>query len=185
VSEITKQDLDGAIEELEAKFESEKLSAIKLIGTSIMDHPELRKFLGNEPFDKMLAKGIVALKVGYYKVIEQPYYKEYDNNIGTFAAKVLYFEDPHDICIEYPANIGPMVNAQGIYVKIGGSSERDQLFYDFQRNRASDSKENNFLHSKALFFNELYRKGKIFYIRSSEFSKLYPKSKEIKWSFIK
>jgi hypothetical protein len=171
-------------EELEKKFEVEKVSAIKLIGTSVFGHPELVKFLGEGPLSDILKKGTVALRIGYYKLSGTPFYKEYGNGIGTFAANVLFCANLNDRCIEYPANIGPMVNAQLEYQTNDNQKHKDELFHKFISARSQDTRENNYLKSKYEFFTSLNEQGKIFRIISDEFSQSYPGAKQIKWTFI-
>jgi hypothetical protein len=182
MEKLNNQDLVNATRELKEKFEIDKSTAINLIGTNIVDYPELIKFLGNESYDVMMQKGIVSLRTGFYKIIEKPYEKDYGRGITTFAAKVLYFENTGDKCIQYNANIGPMVNASGRYALLGGDGRQDKLMTAFLSDRVNDNSQ-NFSDSKEKFFNSVFKDDKIFWIQSAEFSKLYPKTKEIVWSF--
>lgn len=177
------EELNQIARELDQKFEKDKDTAIKLIGTSIIDHPELIKILGNDSYENMVQKGLVSLRPGFYKVIDSPFYKDYGNGIDTFGAKVLYLENFSDRSIEYSANVGPLTNINLKYFKLGGNGEQDRLLHEFLDDRARDSRDRNYFNSKFKFFNSLYQQNKLFWVKSSEFSKQSPGSKEIVWTF--
>jgi hypothetical protein len=179
----SREDIQSVATVLKDKFAADRSKSIELIGTNISTSKELKKFITSDPYEKLLEKGILALRQGFYQIINTPFYRDYFNGPSTFAAKVFYYAEPEDISIKYEANIGPMINSHGLCESLGGDKSQDQLFFDYQEWRNNDTHETYYYNSKMRFFQQVFEQKKIFYIHSSEFTKSVPKQKIVTWSF--
>lgn len=183
---ITKAALEEFVIAINEKFEDEKASALQITGTDIFSTPEILKFSGfdsDEPLTKILSRGIVSLRPGFYKMIGSPFYKN-GLEFSTFAAKVLYFESPKDRIIEFTANVGPMTNIHAKYMPLGGTGIQDQLFHDFLAERSLDTASNFYHESKKYLFQNILLNNKIFRVSSSVSAPGYPNQKQVTWSFM-
>lgn len=159
---------------------------MQIIGADIFNTLEIWKFSGfdiDEPLSKILSRGIASLRPGFYKMIGSPFYRDI-SGIGTFAAKVLYFQSPKDRIIEFTANVGPMPNIHAKYMPLGGTGIQDQLFQKFLKDRAGDTSSTYYYTSKKALFEAISFNNKIFSVSSSVIAPGYPNQKQVTWSIM-
>lgn len=87
-------------------------------------------------FANTIKKGAQSLRVGYYKILEEPHFRE---NLFTHAANVLFYRDGYSQPVKYYANVGPLINYEAKYgdneispwnyfIKNGRYGNKDEFF---------------------------------------------------------
>jgi len=183
---ITQSALEEFVIAINEKFDSEKNTALTLVGSSIYSSPEILKFSGfdtNETLDTVLSRGIVSLRPGYYKIVGAPFYKD-NLEFATFSAKVHYFESSNDRIIEFNANVGPMTNTLARYLPLTKFGVQDELYRTFLAERTYINRENFYYMPKKRFFDNLYLNNKIFRVKSAGYASDHPGQKQVLWSFL-
>ncbi|QXV65178.1 hypothetical protein INP83_19190 [Mucilaginibacter sp. 21P] len=149
--------------------------------------PELENFfLGSgETIESVLRNGIASLRKGFYKIIQEPFYKT-NIEYPTFAATVLYFLNNSDKLIKYTANIGPLTNVEAKYQVDyrTTTNSRDQLVRDFLSDKKNDDSRTFYYNSKKKFYQKAYLENKLFVVKKSGYSTNVDNYKEVHWIFL-
>lgn len=102
--------------------------------------PELKDFCfdgADFPSGSTLRKGAQSLRVGFYKIIEQPAEYLYYNNINTHASHVLFYREGYANPIRCCANIGPLLNLNAKY----GTDEKSCWHHFIQSGRFANKEK--------------------------------------------
>lgn len=203
---MTSEQLKKYYQDLRDKFDSpQELSKAIDINASksiSMDEaklqPELNHFFGldeNGPYSEFLSRGLRSLRVGFYKIVNQPFYNT-NINPGTFSSTVYYYY-PDNIelgnkVIKYEANIGPISNIHRLYVPLDETPDKLENVpilerFDKEKKQLENS-EHDFLIPKTNFYDSIFKQGKVFFVSESiwhpEYSTSVKRPKQVTWSFI-
>jgi hypothetical protein len=126
----------------------------------------------NLPLAPTLKKGVQALRIGNYKIIEEPSIRQYYNGINTHAAYVLFYKYGYQQPIKYYANVGPLMNFDAKF-----ETEDNGVWHHFIRSGKYADKDSFF---KGLLNKEL-RVLNDEWVHSDKFK---TDVKKITWKFI-
>lgn len=128
--------------------------------------------LGNQekPLSEIIKKGAQSLREGYYKILEVPFLRPYNNGITTHAARVLFYKEGYKQPISYLANVGPLMNYEAKY-----NDDSTGVWLKFIKNGVYADKH--------AFFNDLMDKEFIVLKDESVISQKFGNVKKITWRF--
>ncbi|WCT14986.1 hypothetical protein [Mucilaginibacter jinjuensis] len=154
--------------------------------------PTLKRFFWldeNGPFSEITQRGLQSLRKGFYKIVNQPYYRT-TITPGTFAADVYYLNQENDNLIKYHANIGPLTNtsmAPFPFDNTINNYSKIPILNKFYNDKAQYGYEKDYYVAKKNFYDSVYKENRIFFVAESTWDPAYPtinKRKQVKWCFI-